>query len=199
MSALAESMTAAAIRLLVSRDENAIAPIRAHEAQVDQMQIDIDEVCLTLIALHQPAAGDLRFLLAAAKTNAELERLADQAINICNKAEWLLTVPPLKPLEILPRMADIAAAMLRESLHAYVNRDAARARGVPVRDDELDRLKREVTDELIGMMEKDPSCVRRAAALLLIARNLERIGDHAVNIAENTIFVAEGKDIRHGG
>jgi phosphate transport system protein len=197
MSALAEGMIGAAIALLVERDESAIAAIREHEGQVNRLQIQIDEDCLTLIALHQPAASDLRFILGAAKTNTELERLADQAVNICDKAEWLLREPQLKPYDILPRMAAIACGMLRDSLHAYVNRDVQQARGVLARDDEVDGLKRTVTEELIGIMQKDSGAVRRSVALLLIARNLERIGDHATNIAENAIFVAEGKDIRH--
>ena len=197
MSALAETMITAAIRLLVNRDATTIKPIREHEEQVDRMQMQIDEMCVNMIALHQPAAGDLRFIFGAAKTNTELERLADLAINICNKAERLLTDPPIKPFEILPRMASIASLMLRDSLHAYVTRDVQKAREVLIRDDELDRLKEQVTAELVDIMERDPAAIQRALALILITRNLERIGDHATNIAENAIFVAEGKDIRH--
>ena len=197
MSALAETMIADAVRALVERDPAGIPGVYQREVQVNRMQIEIDETCLTLIALHQPAAGDLRFILGAAKTNAEVERLADQAVNICDKAEKLLALPPLAVFPAIPRMAVIAREMLHDSLHAYVNRDGDKARAVLLRDDEVDALKARITVELIETMQQDPSTVARGVYLLLIARNLERIGDHATNIAENAIFVAEGRDIRH--
>jgi phosphate transport system protein len=197
MSALAERMIADATRVLVRRDAAAVSLVATHEEQVNRLQVEIDERCLQLIALHQPAAGDLRFLLGVVKTNGELERLADQAVNICDKAERLLQEPPLRECVIIPRMAEVAAGMLKDSLHAFVNRDVARARGVLVRDDELDELKRRITVELAEYMSRDPSTVARALGLILVARNLERIGDHATNIAENTIFVVEGRDVRH--
>jgi phosphate transport system protein len=197
MSALAETMISAAIKAVVDRDVAGIAAVREHELQVDRLQVEIDEACLTLIALHQPAAGDLRFILGVAKTNAELERLADQAINICNKAEQLQGEVPLAPTAVLSRMGVIARGMLKDSLHAYVTRDVLLARAVLPRDDELDRLKAEMTVDVVGIMERDPAAVRRGVALILIARNVERIGDHATNIAENAIFVAEGTDVRH--
>jgi phosphate transport system protein len=197
MSALAETMIADAVRVLVDRDEAAAATVYAHEEQVNRMQVAIDEMCLTLIALHQPAARDLRFILGAVKTNSDLERLADQAVNICNKAERLLREPPLRPFVILPRMAEIARGMLKDSLHAYVSLDLERAQKVLLRDDEVDQLKAQITTEMTDLMARDPATVRRAVDILLVARNLERIGDHATNIAENAIFVAEGRDVRH--
>jgi len=197
MSALAESMIADAVAVLVQRDA-AVAPlIRQREEAVNQMQLDIDEACLTLIALQQPAAGDLRFILGAVKTNAELERLADQAINILDKAERLLQQLPLKPFIIIPEMALVARGMLKDSLHAFVNLDIEKARNVLTRDDQVDAMKAKITVELAEFMTRDPSTVDRALALVLVARNLERVGDHATNIAENAIFVAEGRDIRH--
>ncbi len=197
MSALAETMIGDALKALVQRDESAIPLVYEREEQVNRLQIEIDEMCLTMIALHQPAAGDLRFIMGAAKTNSDLERLADQAVNICNKAENLLKEPPLKPFVILPEMARIAREMLHDSLHAFVNRDVAKSRDVLVRDDEVDRMKAEITVELSAYMASDSATISRALALVLIARNIERIGDHATNIAENTIFVVEGRDIRH--
>jgi phosphate transport system protein len=197
MSALAETMIGDAVKALVQRDASVIPLVYEREAQVNRMQIEIDEMCLTLIALHQPAAGDLRFIMGAAKTNADLERLADQAVNICNKAERLLREPPLKPFVIIPEMARVAREMLRDSLHAFVNRDVNTARDVLLRDDQVDRMKAEITVEMAAFMTQEPSAVTRALDLILIARNLERIGDHATNIAENTIFVVEGRDIRH--
>lgn len=197
MSAIAEVMIADAVKAVVDRQESAIPPVHEREQQVNHMQIEIDETCLTLIALHQPAAGDLRFILGAAKTNAELERLADEAVNIVQRAQRLLQEPPLKPFEIIPEMAMIARGMVRDSLHAFVNRNVDLAREVLLRDDRLDDLKSKISDELTAFMMKDSSAVSRALDLLLISRYLERIGDHATNIAENTIFVVEGRDIRH--
>jgi phosphate transport system protein len=197
MAALAELMIADAVRMLVERDRSVEESIRAHEHEVNQLQVEIDESCLNLIALHQPAAGDLRFILGASKTNCDLERLADQAINIADKALRLIDAPTVTAFDILPRMATLARAMVKDSLHAFVNRDVQKSRAVLVRDDELDDLKREVTDKLVSIMTTDPARIRAAMDLALVARNLERIGDHATNIAENTIFVVEGRDIRH--
>jgi phosphate transport system protein len=188
-----------AVKALVERDESVLPVILQRETQVNRLQIEIDEMCLTLIALHQPAAGDLRFIMGAAKTNADLERLADQAVNISDKAADLVKQPPLRPFVIIPEMATIARGMVRDSLHAFVNRDVNKARDVLVRDDQLDERKARITVELSEFMAKESSTVSRALALILISRNLERIGDHATNIAENTIFVVEGRDIRHHG
>ncbi len=197
MSALAETMIAAAVRILTDRVADTDRKIDRHESAVDRMQVEIDETCLDLIALYQPTASDLRFILGAVKTNSELERLADQAVNIAKKAERLLAAPPPAGVETIRHMATLALRMLSESLHAYVNRDVNQARLVVARDDELDQLKTSITDELMTAAAADPSGARPLFDLMLIARNLERIGDHATNIAENTVFVAEGKDIRH--
>lgn len=199
MSALAEAMIGEAVKALVERDRAVIETVYEREKEVNHLQVVIDEMCLTLIALHQPAAGDLRFILGAAKTNSDLERLADQAVNVVDEAKLLLEEPPLRPFVIIPRMATLARGMVRDSLHAFVNRDTAQARDVLLRDDELDQCKRDITVELAGVMSKDSTSVTRALALILVARNLERIGDHATNIAENTIFVVEGRDVRHHG
>ena len=197
MSALTESMIADAIRLLVERDERMMALIEQNEAQVNRMQVEIDEMCLNLIALHQPAAGDLRFILGVTKTNSELERLADQAVNIGQKAVRLLKDPPLKPFVIIPQMALIASGMVKDSLHAYVNRDPVKARDVLKRDDELDNLKREIREEVLELIRGNSAAAGWGMDVVLVAHNLERIGDHATNIAENAIFVAEGRDVRH--
>jgi phosphate transport system protein len=197
MSALAEHMINAAVRVLVARDASAGEPVPGHEDEVNRMQIDIDEFCLQLIALHQPTAGDLRFILAATKSASDIERLADQAVNVLKKAERLLTSPPLAETARIEEMAALASRMLSDSLHSFVNRDVGRAREVLLRDDQLDEMKSVVTDELIARMGAEPSAVVSAVDLLLVARNLERIGDHATNIAENTIFAVEGRDVRH--
>lgn len=198
MSALSEAMISDAIRVLCDRDKAAIPPIREHEEQVNRLQIEIDEICLRLIALYQPTAGDLRFILGAVKTNADLERMADLAINICDKAERLLEEPPLGPLAAsLSEMAALASLMVKESLHAYVNRAVERARAVLLRDDQLDDMNRRITNDMLALMQKDAGAITQALDLLLVARNLERIGDHATNIAENAIFVVKGLDVRH--
>lgn len=197
MSALAETMIADAVRVLVNRDGNGAAEIRRMEDEVNRMQVEIDETCFTLIALHQPAATDLRFILGAIKTNSDLERLADEAINVLNKAERLLREPPLTTLDIVPRMAAIARDMMKDSLDAFIALDTAKAREVLRRDDEVDQLKVEVTKKLLEFVAADPTTMKRAMALILAARNIERIADHATNIAENAIFVGEGRDVRH--
>jgi len=197
MSAMAEVMIADAVKSVVERDAHAIPPVYEREELVNQMEMEIDESCLTLIALHQPAAGDLRFIMGAVKTNAELERLADEAVNIVQKAEHLLNAPQLKPFEIIPEMAAIARGMVRDSLRAFVGRNVDLAREVLLRDDQLDALKAKIAEVLTAYMTQDSAAVPRALDLLLISRYLERIGDHATNIAEITIFVVEGLDVRH--
>lgn len=197
MSALAEIMIADALQVLVNRNAASVAAVNRHETEVNHLQIEVDEICLRLIATHQPVAGDLRFLLGAVKTNSELERLADLAVNICEKGAVLLNYPQVRPFVIIPEMASIASGMVKDSLHAYVNRDVVLARGVLVRDDELDERKVRVTNELSEHMRHFPDTTPAALELVLVARHLERIGDHATNIAENTIFVVQGMDVRH--
>jgi len=197
MCSLTETMIGDAVRMLVDRDERVMALIAHNEDQVNRMQVEIDEMCLTLIALHQPAAGDLRFIMGATKTNAEVERLADQAVNIAQMAMRLLKEAPLKPFVIIPQMAILATGMVKDSLHAYVNRDVTRAHDVLKRDDQLDDLKRRVCQEVLELMRGNPAAADWSLDVVLVAHNLERIGDHATNIAENAIFVAEGRDVRH--
>jgi phosphate transport system protein len=198
MSALSEAMISDAIRVLCERDSSAIPRIREQEEQVNRLQIEIDGICLRLIALFQPTAGDLRFILGAVKTNSDLERMADLAINICDKAERLLDEPPMGPSATnLPQMAALASLMVKESLHAYVNRAVEQAHTVLLRDDQLDDMNRRIIKDMIALMQKDAGMIKQALDFLLIARNLERIGDHATNIAENAIFVVKGLDVRH--
>jgi phosphate transport system protein len=197
MSALAESMIASSLRLLVDRNGAFADTIHRQEHEVNLLHVEIDETCLNIIALHQPTAGDLRFLLGAFKTNSDLERLADQAVNICKKGVRLLAQPDAGMPEEISRMGTVAARMVKAALHAYVTRDSARVRDVLKQDDELDEMKRSVTRSLVLTMREAPETLERCLDLILIARNLERIGDHATNIAENAIFVVEGRDVRH--
>ena len=199
MGGLVEQMTRRVIQALVERDVGILPEVRSMETQVNQLHIEIDEACIELIALRQPAAVDLRFIAAAMKINTDMERIGDQAINIVERAEVLLTVPPLKPLIDIPRMADIAQEMLKASLDAFVNGDDALALETIHRDDEVDQFKDQVFRELLTYMMADPSTIPRAMELILVSRHLERIGDHATNICEDVIFMVKGKDVRHQG
>ena len=199
MGGLVEQMTQRVIQALVERNVGILPEIRSMETQVNLLHIEIDEACIELIALRQPAAVDLRFIAAAMKINTDMERIGDQAINIVERAEVLLTVPPLKPLIDIPRMADIVQEMLKASLDAFVNGDDALALETIHRDDEVDQLKDQVFRELLTYMMADPSTIPRAMELILVSRHLERIGDHATNICEDVIFMVMGKDVRHQG
>lgn len=197
MGSLTETMIHLAIKGLVDRSEALAEEVYRHEREVNKLHIEVDDRCLKTIALHQPAAGDLRFITAAMKINSDLERIGDQAVNVTETTHYLLQEPQLKPLIDVPRMAEISARMLKDALDAFVNKDENLARSVLVRDDEVDELKDQVFRELLTYMLQDPSAVKRALALILVSRNLERIADHATNIAEDVIFMVLGKDIRH--
>ena len=196
MGGLAEEMVHNAVRVLTNREEEMVAEVLKMENRVNDLHIEIDDRCLKLIALHQPAAGDLRLIAAAIKINSDLERIADQAVNIAETATFLCRVPRIK-LGDIPRMVELATEMTRDSLDAFSKRDVDLARSVIARDDEEDRLKSETFNELLAMMQSDTSTIQRALDIILIARNLERIADHATNIAEDVIFMVLAKDIRH--
>ena len=199
MGGLVEQMTHLSVQALVERNEEMLKDIRKMETEVNQLHIDIDEMCLEVIARRQPAATDLRFLSAAMKINTDMERIGDQAINIVQRTESLLTVPLLKPLIDIPRMAEIAKEMLKAALDAFVNRGADLAYANILKDDTVDQLKDQVFRELLTYMISDPTTIPRAMDLILVSRHLERVADHATNICEDVIFMVKGKDIRHQG
>jgi len=199
MGGLVEQMTRRVVQALVERNAGILAEVRGMETQVNQLHVEIDEACLELIALRQPAAADLRFITAAMKIIVDMERIGDQAINIVERGESLLAVPPLKPLIDIPRMADIAQEMLKASLDAYVNGDDELAYRTILKDDEVDQLKDQVFRELLTFMMSDPTTIPRAMDLILVSRHIERIADHATNICEDVIFMVKGKDVRHQG
>ncbi len=199
MGGLVERMTHRAIQALVERKNEMLAEVQAIETQVNQLHVDIDEACLEMIALRQPTATDLRFITAAMKINTDMERIGDQAINITESAEFLLTVPPVKPLIDIPRMAEVAKEMLRDALDAFVHGNDRLAYETIKKDDIVDQLKDQVFRELLTYMISDPETIRRALSLILVSRHLERIADHATNICEDVIFMVKGKDIRHKG
>lgn len=197
MAALAEGMIDGAIAELVKNDARLAERVPQQEHEINRLQIEVDEAVVTLLATQQPVAGDLRFLLAATRINSDLERIGDLVINITQNVQTLVKEPSLKPLVDIPRMAELARRMVRESLDAFVARDPLHAQAVIMQDDEVDALKDRVVRELIGYMIKDPSTIERALALILVARHLERIGDHATNIAQDVIYMIQGKDVRH--
>jgi phosphate transport system protein len=197
MGALVEERVHGAIQALMERNLEAAGAIARGDAEVNALQIEIDDRCLKLLALQQPMASDLRLMVAAMKINADLERIGDQAVNIAENAIKMLDAPPLKPLLDLPRMAEMAERMTRDSLDAFVRRDAALAREVLSQDDEVDGLKDTIFRVLLTYMMADPGTIERALSLILISRNLERIADHATNIAEDVIFLIEARDVRH--
>jgi phosphate transport system protein len=197
MAALVEERVHRAIVALVERDEEKAQRVVDGDKEVNDLQIEIDDRCLTLLALQNPMASDLRLITAAMKINADLERVGDQAVNVAEQSQRLMRLPLLKPLIDIPHMAEMAQGMIRDSLDAFVRRDADLARAVLGRDDAVDDLKDQLFRELLTYMMADPSTIERALALILISRSLERIADHATNIAEDAIFVIEAKDVRH--
>ncbi len=197
MGALVEERVHGAIQALMLRDHEAAEAIARGDEEVNALQIEIDDRCLKLLALQQPMASDLRLITSAMKINADLERIGDQAVNIAENALKMFSAPPLKPILDLPRMAEMAERMTRDSLDAFVRRDPALAREVLGRDDEVDGLKDTIFRALLTYMMADPGTIERALSLILVSRNLERIADHATNVAEDVIFLVEARDVRH--
>lgn len=199
MGSLAETMIHKGIKALVERDESLVQTVLAHEEEMDLLCIEIDDRCFTQLALQQPMASDLRFLVGAIKINSDLERIGDQAVSIALRARSLVSQPQLKPLIDIPRMAGIVQEMVRASLDAFVSQDPDLARKVIDRDDEVDNLRDQVFRELLTYMMGDTTTISRALDLILISRNLERIADHSTNIAEDVIYIVRGEDVRERG
>lgn len=197
MGGVVEKQVADAVRALVDRDGDAARRTIDGDRAVNRLDVDIDETCLRLLALHQPAARDLRLITTALKITTDLERAGDMAENICERAIELNEEPQLKPYIDIPRMAELAQGMLRESLNAFVREDADLALQVCQRDDEVDALTQQIFRELLSFMMEDPKTIGRALRLMFIGKYLERVADHATNIAEMVIFMVKGKSIRH--
>lgn len=197
MGGLAEEQVRLAVKGLVDRDRDLVGRVLVGDGPVNALHIEIDGRCFTLLALHQPMAIDLRAIVAAVKINTDLERVGDLAINIAEAARRYSQHPPVKKLIDIPRMAAIAQAMLRDSLDAFVRQDTSLARHVLNEDDKLDELKTQIFRELLTYMLQDPTTIEPALDLVLVSRHLERIGDHATNIAEDVIFIVSAKDVRH--
>jgi phosphate transport system protein len=199
MGGLAEERVREAVRALTEREAEALNTILAGDEPINGLHIDLDARCFRLLALHQPMAADLRVIVAAVKINTDLERVGDLAVNIAEAGLRCLRQPPVKPLIDLPQMGEIAQRMLRDALDAFVRRDVPLAEAVLAEDDRLDALKTQIFRELLTHMLQDPTTIEPALDLILISRHLERIGDHATNIAEDVIFMVSARDVRHQG
>ena len=197
MAGLVELAVHESVQSLVERSHNRAQQVLLNEAKINQMEIRIDEMATRLLATQQPMAKDLRFLTAAIKINNDLERIGDLAVNIVERALSLMDQPPIHPAVDIPRMADLAQRMVHDSLDSFVRRDADMARNVLLSDDAVDNLRDETYQELVRFMQNDPPAISRALDLVFVARNLERIADHATNIAEDALFVIQGVDVRH--
>jgi len=198
MGSIAEEMIQKAVKALMERKAALAQEVFELENTVNQLHVEVDDRCIKLLALHQPMAIDLRLLTAAMKINSDLERIADQAVNTAQTTFYhLLKEPPVPQLEMIVRMAEIAQKMLKESLDAFSNRDVDLARQVLAQDEEEDRLKSQNINSLIELIRKEPAHSKQFVDIILISKNMERIADHATNIAEDVIFMVLGKDIRH--
>ena len=186
-----------AMRALVERDSVAAREVLAGDDEIDRLELEIDRLCIDVLALRQPAARDLRFVVAVAKITPLLERIADHSCNIARAAIDLNDEPLLKSYVDLPRMADNASRMLRAALDAFTNGDAAAARALIARDDEIDEMYDRVFHELIRLMASDPTTTTRAARLLFVAKHLERVGDYVTDICELTVYMTEAAIIKH--
>jgi len=197
MAALAEESIVKAVKALVDRDKELAEDVIQSDAAINFLEIEVDEISLKLLATRQPIANDLRFITSAMKINGDLERIGDLSVNIAERTLELIKQPILKPLLDIPRMAQYAQKMVKDSLDAFVNREPNLARDVCRRDDEVDMLNDQIFRELLTYMIEDPKAITRSVDLILVARHLERIADHATNIGEDVVFMVEGKTIKH--
>ena len=197
MGGRAEAIVLKSVESLKARDRAQAEQAIADDAMLDRLEIRIEERCIRLLALQQPMARDLRTIMAALKISNDLERVGDHAVNIAQSTVRIVDQPMLKPLVDIPRMATMAVGMLHDALDAYVQNDGERARSLVRRDDEVDQLNHQVFRELVSYMIEDHSTITRAMELILVARNLERVADLATNVAEEVVFIAEARIIKH--
>ena len=199
MGGLAEEQVRLVTAALVNRDAVLADRVQSGDQPINDLHIEIDQRCVKLLALHQPVAMDLRAVIAAVKINTDLERVGDLAVNIAEAVQRYLHQTPVRPLDHIPRMADLAQRMLRDALDAYVRHDLALAQHVLDTDDTVDAMKSQVSVDLVAVMMGAPETIEPSLDLILIARHLERIADHATNIAEDVIFMVSARDVRHHG
>ena len=197
MGSLAERSVHQGVHAVLEADEKLALAVLTEENVINELQIEIDDRVVQLLALQQLMAADLRFVLAIARINNDLERIGDQAVNIAQSAQRIVRHPRVKPYVDLPRMGELAEKMMRDSLDSLVRRDVELARSVLSRDDQVDQLRDQIFRELLTYMMGDSSVVYPAFELILVAKNLERIADHATNVAEDVIYMVAGSDVRH--
>lgn len=197
LGGIAESMIRQAVTSVLNRDEKLARTIIANDDAADALENEIEEYCIQLIARHQPAASDLRFLTMVMRMNYNLERIADKGVDIAQRSLELMQYPPVKPYVDLPRVADIVQNMVKDALDAFVNRNAALAQEVRDRDDEVDAIYDQTLQELLTILTDQPRLLRPGISILLLFRHLERIGDLAANIGEEVYYLVEGNVIRH--
>ena len=197
MSALVESAVYRSVQGVVEKNEELAQQVLKSEARINQLEIEIDDMAISLLVLQQPLAADLRLVTAAIKINNDLERMGDLAVNIAESALSLMKDPVIRPLIDIPHIAGLAQSMVRKALDAFVNRDTELARSVLASDDAVDNMRTANYHELISFMETNPQQIQQSLYLLSVVRNLERIADHATNIAEDVLFLVKGIDVRH--
>jgi len=197
MAAKVEAQIKQSIEAVTKKDAETARAIFGRDKEIDRMEIEIEEEAVSLIARHQPAASDLRFLVGVIKINNDLERIGDHGVNIAQSAIALAGQPDVKPLIDIPRMAELAVTMLLDSLDSFISSNPEKARDVCTRDDQVDSLKRQILRDLSAIMMEKPDTITRGMDLILISRNLERIADLATNISEETIYICQAKVIKH--
>jgi phosphate transport system protein len=197
MGGLVEAAIHNSVCALVERDEEKAKEVMWNEALINQKEIEIDDHGTRMLALFQPMARDLRFITAAIKMNNDLERMGDLAVNITERALNLMREPVLRPLIDIPRMAGVVESMVHRALDAFARDDAEMAREVLLADDEVDRLRDGVYNEMLAFMQEERTTIDRSVSLMFIAQNLERIADHATNLAEDVLWLVKGIDVRH--
>lgn len=197
MAAVVEMAISNAVKSLKERDSDLAHSVITHDEQVDDLELEIDKQCVDLLALQQPMAVDLRFITSAMKITNNLERMGDLAVNIAERVVPLNQEPQLKPLIDIPMMATIAQTMVKDSIDAFVNKDTSIAQSVYQRDSTVDALNDQIFRELLTYMMEDPGNITRAVHLMFISRHLERIADHATNIAEEVVYIVKAKVVKH--
>lgn len=197
MSALVEAAIQRSITAVTQKDRGAAEEVFRNEVKINAKEIEIDDAAVSLLALQQPMAADLRLIVAALKINTDLERMGDLAVNTALRALSLMEAPVIKPMIDIPHIAGLVQSMVRKALDAFVHRDADLARSVLASDDAVDSLRTACYHELVSFMEKDPQNISQALDLLAVTRNLERVADHSTNIAEDVLFLVKGVDVRH--
>ncbi len=197
MSTLAEKAIQNAVKSLSERNGDLAAETIRSDDAINRLEVQIDELCIKLLALYQPVATDLRFVTSAMEISKDLERIADQAVNIAERTQEIIKLPIIKPLIDIPRLAELSQLMVKDSINSLVNKDEALAIDVCKRDDEVDKINEQIFRELLTYMIEDTKVITRAVELILVGRHLERIADHATNIAECVIFLLKGEWIKH--